>query len=232
MHANMSDGVNSLPRFGTKKHENHKSHLSRDVVLGADLWTDGLICAFEFVRGRRKMVQSKNESSQISGLTNSSSPKVAHHLSKSSPVLGSGITVKEKIGEHNHSKDLPLENLNGREEYLPRSYWIPIGWARISQLVQTVQVDAGWALQSIDSSDDEDNFTVADLATPYWERPVGPTWWCHVDAGHLHIHEWLSNAQWLHPAICIALRDESKLMRERMKHLLYEVNYCNICLCS
>ncbi|KAJ0053031.1 hypothetical protein Pint_01419 [Pistacia integerrima] len=223
MHANMSDGVNCHSRFGTKQHENHKNHLSRDVVLGADLWTDGLICAFEFVRGRRKMVQPKNGSSQSSGLTNSSSPKVAHHLSKSSPVLQSGVTVKEKLDEHNHNEDLHSENLSGREENLPRSYWIPIGWARISQLVQTVQVDSDWASQPIDFTDEEEDVTVADLATPYWERKVGPTWWCHVDADHPHINEWLSNAQWLHPAICTALRDENKLMSERMKHLLYEV---------
>ncbi|KAJ0111409.1 hypothetical protein Patl1_01452 [Pistacia atlantica] len=222
MHANMSDGVNCHSRFGTKQHENHKNHLSRDVVLGADLWTDGLICAFEFVRGRRKMVQPKNESSQSSGLTNSSSPKVAHHLSKSSPVLQSGVTVKEKLDEHNHNEDLHSENLSGREENLPRSYWIPIGWARISQLVQTVQVDSGWASQPIDFTDEEEDGTFTDVATPYWERKVGPTWWCHVDADHPHINEWLSNAQWLHPAICTALRDENKLKSERMKHLLYE----------
>lgn len=33
----------------------------------------------------------------------------------------------------------------------------------------------------------------------------------------------MSNAQWLHPAISVALRDESKLISDRMKHLLYEV---------
>ena len=88
-----------------------------------------------------------------------------------------------------------------------------------------MQVDVGWALQPINFSDDEDDVTVADVAAPYWERPVGRTWWCHVDAGHPNISAWLSNAQWLHPAISIALRDESKLISERMKHLLYEVNY-------
>lgn len=34
---------------GMKKQENHKNHFSRDVMLGSDLWTDGLICAFEFI---------------------------------------------------------------------------------------------------------------------------------------------------------------------------------------
>ncbi|GKB15629.1 retrotransposon protein, partial [Tanacetum coccineum] len=69
---------------------------------------------------------------------------------------------------------------------------------------------------------DDNEVTVADIAVPYRERPVGPTWWCHVEAGHLMVHSWLSNSKWLHPAISIALRDESKLISERMKHLLYE----------
>lgn len=66
--------------------------------------------------------------------------------------------------------------------------------------------------------------TVAELAAPYWERPLaGPTWWCHVDASHQVIASWLRNAQWLHPAVSVALRDESKLISERMKHIFYEV---------
>ncbi|KAK3446252.1 hypothetical protein EUGRSUZ_A01984 [Eucalyptus grandis] len=75
---------------------------------------------------------------------------------------------------------------------------VPIGWLRIHQL--------------IDFGDSEDD-----------ERPVGPTWWCHVAADHPFVQSWLSNAQWLHPAISISLRDESRLMSERTKHLLYEV---------
>ncbi|KAM1188451.1 hypothetical protein ACFX13_025069 [Malus domestica] len=82
-------------------------------------------------------------------------------------------------------------------------------------MVQTVQVDACW--------EDDDDVTVADVAAPYWERPVGPTWWCHVDVGHPYINLWLSTAQWLHPAVSIALRDDCKLISERMKHLLYKV---------
>lgn len=39
----MIDGVNCYSCSGTKKHENHKNHLGRDVVLGADLRTDGLL---------------------------------------------------------------------------------------------------------------------------------------------------------------------------------------------
>ncbi|XP_028751906.1 uncharacterized protein LOC114711654 [Neltuma alba] len=115
-------------------------------------------------------------------------------------------------------------NLHGNRERLPRSYWRPIGWARISELIQTVQVETEWASsESRGFSDEETDVTAADVATPCWERPVGPTWWCHVDAGHPFIRAWLSSAQWLHPAISIALREENKLISERMRYLLYEV---------
>ncbi|ONK64511.1 uncharacterized protein A4U43_C07F26830 [Asparagus officinalis] len=86
-----------------------------------------------------------------------------------------------------------------------------------------VQVDANWASQQINLEEDEDDFTVADVVAPYWERPTWPTWWCHVNPACQSIQSWLSSAQWLHPAISIALRDESRLISERMKHLLYEV---------
>lgn len=223
---NMSDVLNGhsvlLWNNGMKKQENQKNCHGRNVMLGGDLWTDGLICAFEFIRGRRRMVQSKPGSK----VEPPSSPKVhGINLSKSSPTTESGVTVKDKLDENNCSGDCHSAHLNGREDCLPRSYWIPIGWERISQLVQTVQIDAGWASQSINFLDEDDDVTVADLAAPYWERPAGPTWWCHVSADHPNINAWLSNAQWLHPAISIALRDESKLISERMKHLLYEVNY-------
>ncbi|KAH9770781.1 Magnesium transporter CorA-like family protein [Citrus sinensis] len=195
---NMSDAANGHSVFvcnnGMKKPETQKIHLSRDSLLGGDLWTDGLICAFEFVRGHKNMVKSKPGSKVEPSLT----PKVnGFSLSKSSPVIESAITIKDKFDEHDFSEDCHVGHLNGRENFLPRSYWIPIGWDRISQLVQSVQIDAGWNEQPFDFPSEEDDVTVADLAAPYWERPVGPT--------------------------CVALRDESKLISDRMKHLLYEV---------
>ncbi|KAK9191004.1 hypothetical protein WN943_019615 [Citrus x changshan-huyou] len=195
----MSDAANGHSVFvcnnGMKKPETQKIHLSRDSLLGGDLWTDGLICAFEFVRGHKKMVKSKPGSKVEPSLT----PKVnGFSLSKSSPVIESAIMIKDKFDEHDFSEDCHVGHRNGRENFLPRSYWIPIGWDRISQLVQSVQIDAGWNEQPFDFPSEEDDVTVADLAAPYWERPVGPTW-------------------------CVALRDESKLISDRMKHLLYEV---------
>lgn len=211
---------------GMKKQENHKNHFNRDVMLGSDLWTDGLICAFEFIRGHRKTrsVQYMAKKQVSSSELNSRLPPKGsgENFCKSAAQLDSGIGDSDMVDDHTDSKDYQSGCYRGKEEF-PRSYWIPIGWARISELVQKVQVDVGWALQPINFSDDEDDVTVADVAAPYWERPVGRTWWCHVDAGHPNISAWLSNAQWLHPAISIALRDESKLISERMKHLLYEV---------
>ncbi|KAL4557447.1 hypothetical protein LXL04_035624 [Taraxacum kok-saghyz] len=103
------------------------------------------------------------------------------------------------------------------------NHWIPIGWSRISQLVESIQVNNNWETQNTEFTFSDDEVTVADIAVPYREQAVGPTWWCHVDAGHPSVKSWLTNSKWLHPAISIALRDESKLISERMKHLLYEV---------
>ncbi|XP_078169036.1 uncharacterized protein LOC144563437 [Carex rostrata] len=72
---------------------------------------------------------------------------------------------------------------------------------------------------------DSYSLNVADVvAVPYFERPAGPTWRCHIPAGHPAIDSWLRNMHQLHPAIRMAFRDESRLMSEKMRHLfLYEV---------
>uniref|UniRef100_A0A453F0H4 Uncharacterized protein n=1 Tax=Aegilops tauschii subsp. strangulata TaxID=200361 RepID=A0A453F0H4_AEGTS len=89
-----------------------------------------------------------------------------------------------------------------------------------------VEGDAAWDGQGMgglmDDGDQCCDITVADVAAPYWQRPAGPTWWCHVTAGHPAVDAWLAGARWLHPAIRVALRDESMLISEKMKHLLYE----------
>ncbi|KDP21206.1 hypothetical protein JCGZ_21677 [Jatropha curcas] len=134
---------------------------------------------------------------------------------------------------HCEFKNAPLSdckdnqiNQSGQYHAIERvegSHWVPIGWPRISELVQMVQTDASWAMQQLELMDEEDGLSVAELAAPYWERPAGPIWWCHVSASHPSVQSWLNNSQWLHPAISLALRDESRLISERMKHLLYEV---------
>lgn len=204
-----------------KKQESQRGH-SNITDANTDLWTHGLICAFEFVRGHKKVL---------------SAPQFVNHVAKkqvSSPELNNSLHSRENRNnyceskddqeDNNHSPDSHSGHLRGKEG-LPRNCWVPIGWDRISELVQTVQVDACWE-QPTDFKDDNDDVAVADVAAPYWELPVGPTWWCHVAAGHPYINSWLSTAQWLHPAVSIALRDESKLISERMKHILYEVNAC------
>uniref|UniRef100_A0A803QEV7 Magnesium transporter CorA-like family protein n=1 Tax=Cannabis sativa TaxID=3483 RepID=A0A803QEV7_CANSA len=181
---------------------------------GNELWNDGLICAFEFIRGQNKSTNPKPGSKtpnrqHINGDNQSRTEQRASSVPSFDDDRGSPVRQPGQVQSF--------------EKYDVGSHWVPIGWSRISELVQTVQVDDGWASQLLDSMDDEYNFTVAELAAPYWERPAGPVWWCHVSAGHPSIDSWLGNAQWLHPAISLALRDESKLISEKMKHLLYEV---------
>ncbi|OAY25080.1 uncharacterized protein LOC110605161 [Manihot esculenta] len=212
-----------------KKPDIHKSYPSRDVMPGSELWTDGLICAFEFVRGHgRKSVNSKStmsrqiHSMQANGIRESSSPRLDRNK-----LLESSSTCESRGNQDAASqyKDSQIDQSGQYHavEKLGDIHWVPIGWARISELVKMVQTDAGWAMQQLELMDEEDDLTVAELAAPYWERPAGPTWWCHVAAGHPSIQAWLNSAQWLHPAISLALRDESRLISERMKYLFYEV---------
>ncbi|KAK1404836.1 Zinc transport protein ZntB [Heracleum sosnowskyi] len=219
-----------------KKQENKKHQPKRDVMqLACGLWTDGLVCAFESVQSRRKRAGSKfvaktpfaqndavgKQTSSRIPTTKSSGHEVENTVHESLPLAESvGNPDDPLVGRDEHDC---LSSYSYTEDKYPGSYWKPIGWSRISELVQTVQVDTGWASQPIEFADSEDDVSVAEIAAPYWERPVGPTWWCHVIAGHPSITAWLTNAQWLHPAISTALRDESKLISERMKHLFYEV---------
>ncbi|KAL5731907.1 hypothetical protein ACHQM5_004590 [Ranunculus cassubicifolius] len=222
-----------------KKQENNKIRFSKDVMAGSELWTDGLICAFEFVRGHKKPIRSKScsrihSAQQTDGHDSRKQVVNYGHMDASKQTKNrnssfdsaSLIDIESNpivtLDDHNESNNYHSEHLHNMDRYAG-SYWVPIGWARISELVQSVQIDAGWAQQPIEFMEDEDDLTVQDVAAPYWERAAGPTWWCHVAAGHPSIGAWLGNAQWLHPAVSIALRDENRLISERMKHLLYEV---------
>lgn len=215
-----------LASFGNEAKEqgNHKVHFStKDNLQNRELWTDGLICAFEFIRGSRKthpsaavkeVAQKKGlQGNQINPLKRSPSRNGVHELPLPVDESTRGLDLE----------DFDNNNCFGKEG-LPRSYWKPIGWARVSELVQAVHSDASWSSQLHDFADDETDVPVADVATPYWERPVGPIWWCHLDAADPYVTTWLASSQWLHPAISIALHDESRLISDRMKHLLYEVN--------
>ncbi|KAL7211497.1 hypothetical protein ACSBR2_014377 [Camellia fascicularis] len=215
----------------TKKQENLKN---KEAMPGSELWTDGLICAFEHVRMHKKSVRprsySKTHSSDGENIkkqvptdvaTEASSPKVnENNLMESTSLVELGDDHIAPFDDDTDCQPPQSDHLHSVDR-LSGNHWVPIGWARISELVQTV--DIGWDSHQLDIMVDEDDLTVADLAAPYWERPGGPRWWCHVVAGHPFVDAWLRNAQWLHPAISIALRDESRLISDRMKHLLYEV---------
>ncbi|XAR59305.1 hypothetical protein NMG60_11015088 [Bertholletia excelsa] len=219
------------------RQENHKSQHIKEAMPANELWTDGLICAFEYVRIHRKPMRprsyskinfaSKNVGEKIKkqvplpGVAEGSSPRNSwNSLAESTSLVEFGDPHIASLEDDIERQASQLDNLHNVER-LAESHWVPIGWPRISELVQMVQAD--WTLHQFDIMDDEDDLTVADLAAPYWQRPGGPTWWCHVAAGHPSIDAWLRNAQWIHPAISIALRDESRLISDRMKHLLYEV---------
>ncbi|KAL8460826.1 hypothetical protein ACS0TY_032361 [Phlomoides rotata] len=229
--------ISSCHNSKTKTIENHRFHSKKDAMPGTQLWTDGLICAFEFIRVPKKSVAPKSvsngKSSHGSDAVNvkNQMPSDGGTESNSQRLPGNSLLESEPLIELECHQESCLrmdgqKSESGRLRPIERcegSRWVPIGWARISELVQTVQVDAEWSTQQIEFLDGEDDITVAELAAPYWERAVGPTWWCHLSAGHLQVEAWLNAAHWLHPAIRIALRDESRLISDRMKHLFYEV---------
>ncbi|GMI99309.1 hypothetical protein like AT1G29820 [Hibiscus trionum] len=201
------DGFSASIRNGQKNLQ------SRVDAIGSDLWTDGLICAFEYVEGQAKICQQKSDANLWSAQCGSkeASRRRIYAYEPNSPILKAA------------SYEKPCSrNLSPGEEF-PRWYWKPIGWGRVYELVQMLHVYDGWVSPPIQLSENEDEVTVADLAAPYWESPFGPTWWCHVAAHHPAINAWLTTAPWLHPAISVALRDETRLISERMKHLFYEV---------
>lgn len=205
-----------------KKPEHRKNDSSRDALAAGELWTEGLICAFEFIRGPKISVQSKS-GSRISSRQHTDDNHSRLHVP--SNVHTERLSPRVVCLDDNRDSQVHQSSQLQSFEKFEGSHWIPIGWARISELCQIVQVDSSWTSQQFEFMDNEDDLTVADLATPYWERPAGPIWWCHLSAGHPFVEAWLSSAQWLHPAVSLALRNESRLISERMKHLLYEV-YC------
>ncbi|XP_047333259.1 uncharacterized protein LOC124936777 isoform X2 [Impatiens glandulifera] len=205
--------------------EIHKGQHIKDTMYGPELWTDGLICAFEYVQVQKRSFRPrsnlkparKDSQTMKKQLPDVSSPKESPML-ESTPL--NHFEAGNPLDDQNQTSQ--PEYLQAMENYTG-SHWVPIGWDRISQLVQAVKVSTCWSSEQSDIISYEDDLTVADLAAPYWERPSGPIWWCHLVAGHPSVDTFLNNAHWLHPAVSIALRDESRLISERMKHLLYEI---------
>ncbi|WVY92631.1 hypothetical protein V8G54_031719 [Vigna mungo] len=234
----MSDAEVQFYSSGTtKKPDSQKIYHGRDPNHGSNFWIDGLICAFEYVRGQNRSTKWRSSSNttdrlQVNGQQNSKMHAPSDGLkeasslrpdkNKLSDLSSVNVSRDNLFGASDDDKESQVRQAGQSRKY-DGGHWVPIGWARISELVQTVQVDAVWSSHQFEFEDSEDDFTVADLAAPYWERPAGPIWWCHVSAGHPNVEAWLNNAQWLHPAVSLALRDESKLISDRMKHLFYEV---------
>ncbi|KAF0902953.1 hypothetical protein E2562_022596 [Oryza meyeriana var. granulata] len=201
-----------------------KASLGKEHVPGSELWTDGLICAFELIKGHKKHKSWPTiDNMQEKGVPVHMKRHVSRNGHRPAALKPDECIVVENPCQTEFSNDPYV--LKDRPVYAREILdhkWVPIGWSRITELVQRVQSDASWESEQVEMTDSEDDYTVADLAAPYWQRPVGPTWWCHVTAGHPSVDAWLNSAHWMHPAIRTALRDESRLISDRMKYLLYE----------
>ncbi|KAM3331489.1 hypothetical protein ACQJBY_027461 [Aegilops geniculata] len=198
-----------------------KPNLAKEHVPGSELWTDGLICAFELVKGHRKLVHHKSLPKIDLAHMKNQAARNGHRVVSPAPNEGGVLEIpgQAELGIDPFAvKDRPSHAGDVHDHK-----WVPIGWSRIAELSQRVQSDASWENEHVPISDSEDDYTVADVAAPYWLRPGGPTWWFHVTAGHPSVDAWLGSAHWMHPAIRTALRDESRLISDRMKYLLYEV---------
>jgi hypothetical protein len=215
-----------------------------------DLWRDGLLCAYEFIPATSKKFKvggefnsqgpvqgrfdaefslqtpnvlennTKVEDSENRSNSASTSPKSA------ASSLGTeiqGFVVRESLKKDEARAARARLEHQPSEKKSQSSQWVPIGWQRLQELFQGLQNDTEWPMEEGFSDCDDAELSVADVAHPYWERRAGPTFWCHVDARHPRIQHFFLNAQWLHPAVSVALRDEKRLISDRMKHLLYEV---------
>ncbi|KAK4745444.1 hypothetical protein SAY87_011756 [Trapa incisa] len=216
--------------------DGHRLNSNQDSLHTSGLWKDGLICAFELIRGCRVSSISKpvlKASIRTQILEQSKGRVASNGDSVVSRQSLDGQTFPDTSPQHVLYSDAARKDYNDTLihplgqfhsfDKLDENHWTPIGWARLFELVKHVKIDASWSTQQIEPMDDDEDISVADLAAPYWERPDGSVWWCHLSAGHPFVEAWLRNAQWLHPAIGLALRDEERLISERMKHLLYEV---------
>ncbi|KAL2997035.1 hypothetical protein AAZX31_09G019700 [Glycine max] len=150
--------------------------------------------------GQNRSAKLSSSSSKITDRMHGQHSKMHHVPSDDKKKLSdpSSVNVSREslFGGSDDDKESQTPKAGQSKKY-EGGHWVPIGWARISELVQAVQVDAEWSSHQFEFEYSKDDFTVADLAAPYWEHPTGPIWWCHASAGH---PTWLSNAQWLHPA--------------------------------
>ncbi|CAM6101215.1 unnamed protein product [Calypogeia fissa] len=203
---------------------------------GSDLWIDGLLCAYEFIPAVKNKVHVGGRFGQKSGPVrgNFTADITMGDGTKELPAVGQSTSLgpdpassqDSKFDDGSDNSGVARKGRAGHSSQAkePRSQWVPIGWARITELVEYVQTNSVLSEDMVDDlGSDDDSMAVADQAAPFWQVPAGPIWWCHVSAVHPNIMKWLTYAQWMHPAISSGLRDESRLISERMKHLFYEV---------
>ncbi|KAL3677820.1 hypothetical protein R1sor_020776 [Riccia sorocarpa] len=229
----------------------HRCYIAKSQTA-TELWVNGLILAYEFIPAPRNKIKVGGKFGQKSGPVKGNfsadiivnEPKVAatsaepadgtwNRTNSTLPDPAKPSTVAERGVVSKGEKPPRAASNRGeeRDESTKKEHdqWVPIGWDRIGELCKLAQCNiiSGKAdeMMMLDESNSEDSeyLTVADQAAPYWQSPVGPTWWCHVDPRHPHVHSWLLQGQWLHHAISAALRDESRLISDRMRHLYYEV---------
>lgn len=207
------------------------------------LWRDGLLCAYEYIPAHSRKIKlggEFNSQGPVQGrfdaeislqqphapLENSLGSTNSDDLRGTASAPGSlGYEAEQDENTVSTSKpsyNPPLAHLPSKGRKGLSNQWIPIGWNRLAELFQAVQTDTEWPTDEV-FSDNDDSLSVADIAQPYWQGRAGPTFWCHVDARHPKIQQFFQTAQWLHPAVSVALRDEKRLISDRMKHLLYEV---------
>lgn len=118
------------------KLEDQKRHSSgSDVSPFSDLWTDGLICVFEFVRGDKKVLAAHSVVKDAANKQVLSPERTESHHSrknvKRSSKRGSGIGQNRKEEDLNYKQNSHSGHFRGREG-VPKSCWVPIGWDRIS----------------------------------------------------------------------------------------------------
>ncbi|WOL14605.1 hypothetical protein Cni_G23385 [Canna indica] len=156
---NMSGTMDDQHLSG-KGNKSNKAHTVKDGTPWTDLWIDGLICAFEFVRVHKSAstekcianthsTHSKNNLNTKKQVSKSESDAISvQYLDESeficlmSPNHNDATLDPDGVSQSNDSKG-KTKRIRG----IQGGHWVPIGWARISELVQMVQVDASWSSQ-------------------------------------------------------------------------------------
>ncbi|CAN6696631.1 unnamed protein product [Malus baccata var. baccata] len=130
-HNNSRVGENSSSHCNnTKNPDSHRICSSRDPMpgTGSDLWKNELICAFEFIRSRKKIISSKPGSKNLTKQQIDGEQERVR-------VPSYGFSDSPSQMEDRSQQSGQVQDMEGFEG----GHWVPIGWDRISEIVQTVQ---------------------------------------------------------------------------------------------